>query len=422
MADIFIYHCTLARLIFALIGVIVGGIYWFFYPEFMISTSSWQREAIAAGIALTLLLTGLLFPFFYRWAELHLPLLSIKSKRWETSLNHSTAAIRKIIQDAEAMPMFVDILRGHLAEAKSSTEVEALAVMQALEAIRNQSDSLLKKLKAADDIAQTQVQTQIQTQIQAQIRNAETLGQMKDYLAQRNAEIERDAQRISEVLMSLKDLTGLTKMINTISLQTKILALNAAIEAARAGEMGRGFAVVADETRKLATESEKIASQIDARVAEVTGVAKQNLSFMIANERTEKETRQIALIIADLDRMNTALKEVSNYLSMITRESSTAMAQIHADIVGALGHMQLQDISRQQIEQVEAVLKELNEHFKCIRQNLACIGRGGAKWPPLAERIKVIRDNYVMDRQRQIHDAATGQSTEAEGRPAIELF
>ena len=42
--------------------------------------------------------------------------------------------------------------------------------------------------------------------------------------------------------------------------QIGLLALNASIEAARAGEAGRGFAVVAESVRKLATQSEELAS------------------------------------------------------------------------------------------------------------------------------------------------------------------
>ena len=418
MAGIFYYNNKLAFWVFALMGAVMGGLGWLIYPAFMISTSYWQREEIAAGMTLTLILAGLLFPFLYRWAELHLPLIRIKSKTWETRLDHSTAAITKVMQDAEAMPQLVGILRGHLADANASTKAGAMAIMQALDAIRSQSDRLLEKLKDADSIAQTQIQTQIQTQV----HNAETLAQMAAYRAQRNAEIEHDAQRIAEVLMSLGDLTGLTKMIYTISLKTKILALNAAIEAARAGEAGRTFGVVADETRKLATESEKVASQIDARVAEVIAVAEQNLSSMVAEERTAEESRQIALITADLETMNAAFKEVSNYLSTITSESHAAMRQIHADIVGALGHMQFQDISRQQIEQVDGALETLNEHFACVRETLTCRGWNDTKWTPLAERIEALRDNYVMSRQCNTHNKVTGGQEESDERPAIELF
>jgi methyl-accepting chemotaxis protein len=78
-----------------------------------------------------------------------------------------------------------------------------------------------------------------------------------------------------ELAQASRDIAGFTRVITTISAQTRLLALNATIEASRAGESGRGFAVVASEVKDLAQQTEAAAEQVEAQTARIQKVVEQ---------------------------------------------------------------------------------------------------------------------------------------------------
>jgi methyl-accepting chemotaxis protein len=335
----------------------------------------------------------------------------------EDRITGIATARARLVADLLALQKIIDLTKGHLNDANIATESGAVSIIDALSGVRGQSEALLKAMR----VQEQHVGGIAAMQAQRHDQNTRTLNQFTAYQSARVEQIRDDGERITEVLKRVEGLSNLTRVIGGIARQTNLLALNAAIEAARAGAAGRGFAVVADEVRKLSQQTRDATAQIDNEIAGMSRLVTENLSAIVAKTRTEEETRQVQKIADELKTMNTALEDVGKYLSTITMQTHAAMQHIHDDIAAALGHMQFQDISRQQIEHVTHALDTLGEHFAAVK--LALESRAKADWPLLDERIEGMRERHVMARQRVTHDAVTGtQSAAADSCPAIELF
>lgn len=402
------------------LGLLAGGLVWVFNPAFIDLFKPESRMATAVGMGLTILFVIGAYHQLTRAAlRMAFGAQGNINEAWLADRIRQSQRLEHIGQDLDTLPRFVEILRSHLQEANASTEAGAIDIMNALVNVSAQCESLLSTLKAQEKRASNVADAQ-----SARIcKNAAVLNELSDYQSARNKQTADDSARVGEVFTRVGGLKGMTQVIRVIAKQTNLLALNAAIEAARAGEAGRGFSVVADEVRKLSLQTEAATSEIDQFVEQLESHITQNLSAIVADTRIDTESRQMQTFADQLGEINHAFSEVSGFLSLIGTDSRRAMGSIYEDVSSALGHMQFQDISRQQIEQVDSALNSFNEHFSAN----AAIASGAdhaQPWPLFAERIEALRGSYVMHSQHIAHDAATGSARagKVDARPAIELF
>ncbi|QGU33864.1 hypothetical protein E6P07_13300 [Thermochromatium tepidum ATCC 43061] len=398
------------------VALIAGAATWALNPWFIEVTQPENRLATAIGMGLGALFVLAAYYYLLRFAVRRMFRHEVAvAYSWAAARDSTLAILDKIGADQRALPRFAELMNGHLDAANQANEAGVLQILDALQQVRGQSESLL------DTLRQQEARTGQVAEEQARRleHNAFTLKELADYQARRTAQIAEDGQRIAEVLGQVKQLGGLTRIIREIAKQTNLLALNAAIEAARAGEAGRGFAVVADEVRKLSQQTESATQEIDHAIAAMTEHVEQNLSIIVSSARSDEETRQVQAIADDLGGMNSAFEEVGNYLARVVQESHGAMHAIHENILNALGQMQFQDVSRQQIEQVRFALDQLAEH---ARQVSSALEAHNADWPALEDKIEGLKAGYVMHTQHVTHGQVTGQAVQQDSRPAIELF
>jgi methyl-accepting chemotaxis protein len=394
----------------------VGWLTWVLNPWFIEETGTWNRDATGLCMGLIVLSVIIAYHYLYR-LTLHTLYRDQQeiSDAWLADRIRQSQGLANICRDIESVPQFVDILRGHLQNVNEGTEAGAINIMSALDNVRAQSSTLLATLREqqskADDIAKLHVARLSE--------NDALLKSIADYRTQ----ISDNGERIQMVLGRVQGLTGLTQLIRQIAKQTNLLSLNAAIEAARAGESGRGFAVVADEVRKLSVQTEAATKQIDQAISDVAIHVAENLSVISGQVHSNEDVGHVKNIADALSTMNQAFEEVSSYLYQSSVDSNRAMGKVHEDIIAALGHMQFQDISCQQIEQIGGALDVMNKHFSNVLV-IASSADPSQSLPLLVDRIAELRKNYVMHSQHSTHDAVVGGGFASAGneRPAIELF
>jgi methyl-accepting chemotaxis protein len=215
-------------------------------------------------------------------------------------------------------------------------------------------------------------------------------------------------------IKEIDGLKGFINLIKEISKQTDLLALNAAIEAARAGDAGRGFAVVAQEVRKLSERSAKAASMIENGLGDAQRTMRDGLKLT----PMEKQIAEAGTIVDAIHKLQESYDDMRQYYKTLFNVVTEHNTRLATEITEMLGHIQYQDVVRQRVERINAVVGRRNDVLQKFPARLAETPERLAELPM---NLGVVLEEYLAEEACHASGAssATGQ---ADNQPKIELF
>ncbi len=344
--------------------------------------------------------------------------LEESQKRIQQKMAADDIIINSAADDLSELPKLIKLLNEQLHAITENTERSAFNIMERLQSIDGVINDLMNTVTASSRESEAMIENG-EKNLTSNVQLIENLNQ---YINNRFVEFEADRSSISIVMQQANSMFALVDMIKGISSQTNLLALNAAIEAARAGEVGRGFAVVADEVRKLSGETDLAVSKIQHGIADVAHTIESQFKNKLEHSSVDSEKAVLENFSVHLDSMSrnyhNLMKRDEEMLAHLSHTSETLSSMFMEVMAG----IQFQDVTRQQIEQVQAALNRLDKHMAQMVEMMRIKDFSNAA--SIKDHFEHIYAGYVMDNQRDVHAVALGgrTNTSAASQQKIELF
>ncbi|KQT69070.1 MULTISPECIES: methyl-accepting chemotaxis protein [unclassified Aureimonas] len=326
------------------------------------------------------------------------------------------AASPEVAAELRDYPLFTEILCRQLSSVTQISEEAAGKILAGLMSVDGQIDALMSFIQqSASNDQVAEVVRDIEGQIGA---CRDLLGQFVAYQATEAGQVVQQRARLQAETQSVS--TALDG-IGVIARQTTMLSINVAIQAARAGDVGKGFMVIGNEIRTLAQEVHVLSQDIHARIETLMRTVMVDFQER-AESRATMEQSSIGHIVETLDCLAENVTTLLTHQRDVLQKVETENEAIARPILDMMGSIQFQDITRQQIEQLNTMSTMVTSHMDELAERLE-----GAERPAdsgtMSHKLDALFAGYVMDSQRNTHRAAQGQGSDAVPQTAaIELF
>lgn len=193
---------------------------------------------------------------------------------------------------------------------------------------------------------------------------------------------------------------------STTQLEQRVSGDEAIIDSAASdlGDLPALIKLLNEQLHSITVETERSAYSIMERLQAIDGATNELISALSASLKEPGDMRERD------EKMRAHLDDASATLSSMFME--------------VLAGIQFQDVTRQQIEQVQNALNRLDAH---VAQMVVMMrSKDFSEAASIKEHIDQIYDSYVMAKQRDVHASAIGDHIESgadsASAPKIELF
>ena len=136
-----------------------------------------------------------------------------------------------------------------------------------------------------------------------------------------------------------------------------------------------------------------------------------------------EETRQLDDVSSRLQEMGEKFGTAIGYMSSFTQSLDATVDRIGTEVIDALGGLQFQDVTRQQLEHVAAALDRFDAHMEMFAAAVEQCVIQPLEIPPMLAQLDELFSGYAMNGQRQAHREATGTAPAAcDADLKVELF
>lgn len=289
----------------------------------------------------------------------------------------------EISKMANAFDHMMDTIRSSLVQVKASTdqivkgtEEISLRTSETISDIREQKEetanvamTLGKMTESSLNVAQNTSQSQQFTNnVEAEVSDgADKAFSAREKINNLYNQIELVSQIAEKLERETLQIASTVKVIDDITLKTKLLSFNASVEAARAGEHGKSFSVVANEIGDLANQTKKSNLEIEKATIELKTLMEEAVSVIRETKNLAEEGKTEVNVSYDsfknVSSEMTKLKEVMSNIARSTQQQSESTKEVEKNINAIMELSTKTTVASERIGEVSSDFSEVAAHL-----------------------------------------------------------